>query len=137
MPLKKIQYKNIEMNYIYNGKYKIKIFLPLDYYIVYDIIGSYFGLREDFDEDIIDGIKCKNIFIHNINPKIINIDKVSSIDDIMNIFSNSFLITIYLDENQNVKDITYDYLISDNEYRRIYVSEYLNLIKEKLEDLCL
>lgn len=137
MPLKKIQYKNIEMNYIYNGKYKIKIFLPLDYYIVYDIIGSYFGLREDFDEDIIDGIKCKNIFIHNINPKIINIDKVSSIDDIMNIFSNSFLITIYLDENQNVKDITYDYLISDNEYRRIYLSEYLNLVKEKLEDLCL
>lgn len=137
MPLKKIQYKNIEMNYIYNDKYKIKIFLPLDYYIVYDIIGSYFGLREDLDDDIIEGIKCKNIFIHNINPKIINIDKVSSIDDIMNIFSSSFIITIYLDKNQNVKDIAYDYLISDNEYRRIYLSEYLNLIKEKLEDSCL
>ena len=137
MPLKKIQYKNIEMNCIYNDKYKIKIFLPLDYYIVYDIIGSYFGLREDLDDDIIEGIKCKNIFIHNINPKIINIDKVSSIDDIMNIFSSSFLITIYLDENQNVKDIAYDYLISNNEYRRIYLSEYLNLIKEKLEDSCL
>lgn len=143
MPLRRFKINDVEFTGIKTSLFQYEILLPKNYAIRYDTFYDYIpeeNISDDLDySNIFDDYYCKEkIAISRIGERRVIKDKIDfsdmKDDEALELFEklvdSCLMITLWINRNfRFIEDISIDYLSDDNVSKRIFITEYKNILK--------